>query len=1207
MGAALLAGCSAGSGDLGGSVGSQGGKAPVAVILSVGHPQESDGSVVVRSGAEVLLSGEDSDSRDAPILSFEWEGLDPAAQQVMSNTVLRPTANAIKFPAPAVPVGEEANLRFRLTVTNSRGQAGTSEIAVKVQGVADPGAFLTYVQGDASELVVVAALKDGATPPGADAFFRVVMRQEIAYKDKLERDRTLVLPDVVRTGAWLAEHDPDSDCAAQGNARMSFPMPVLNADTINGVVQRAAYALPKDQRQNKLNEETYLVDMDEATLVVRFDLTASSAEPVVLDPSLQGSTRLCVVGPNGHVFADSQVATNPISLQDEIDSLRERLNPSGTGFFDTRDSAQEYYSRVDPRGYRTTLEGWLNLHGFDTSRRDLGAANSARGVVRAAYLNNYDLGFGREMYSRLVCDTDTADPAPGDCDVASVVFNYPSSEGAAKQLGAFVAVAMEYSRSEFKGGCVPNPDDPLACVHDTWSGARNVQGPRFTKFFVFAPDPRTGSFDRVTSANLDGRGEKSVPQSCTVCHGGVPYRASKKLALNGKATGPENVEAGFLPWDDDNLLFGSEDGAAFKQAELSEADEDLLKTLSRTAQAGAIRQLNRHAWLTYKDPDYVINRFNDARELVLSWYGAGFANAAQADSRPKHWELAPADAYDGYARYCRTCHILQAPQSLDLPGQYAFSTYDELRSRLANAGTTAVMHAGLMPAARLSFDRFWTRDAGSLQSPGERFWSGLFSNEQIEAPGHPVPEVRVASGAISRASPTLLEGAGSRFVTGFHWSATDVLGQPVSVRGAARNRASLALPGYCRPLNQDGSAREAIDDKVLVRLEGTNDLGQSRSVEVNVPILNIQPAAQPPGSRTVFRGQFTTFSFPELFQQTGSDFGDGIVQYAPACSGGDCSVSAAGVQFQAHAQASAGSISVVATDCDGDSAIAKATVTVIEKPAVNGRTWDVRAGVTGDLEEQAGAGPGSVLSNDTTIPGASQPVVMGWSYSPVTPCTVNPKRIDCELGNPQVIPSSLSVSAAGIVTYAPPRGVITRGDTANDKLPPMDSFSYHFRQFVGEQPVLTDPGVELIQISGTVKYSDLEDQIRGNPEKGIAPKCTGCHGSYALNASAKNRMCLVEGQLEGFGTGDSECPAPTGSRARNSFYESLVFQYKPLVNAADADDPAGTSLRINIANPGQAELYTHPTTTGTHTGNLALNDFPWVNLRKWIEEGAWQN
>src|SRR6185369_7844851 len=53
-----------------------------------------------------------------------------------------------------------------------------------------------------------------------------------------------------------------------------------------------------------------------------------------------------------------------------------------------------------------------------------------------------------------------------------------------------------------------------------YRAAPDGSGRRFPKFYIYAPDDRTGELNRVLSANFDRRGQKFLPGACTACHGG---------------------------------------------------------------------------------------------------------------------------------------------------------------------------------------------------------------------------------------------------------------------------------------------------------------------------------------------------------------------------------------------------------------------------------------------------------------------------------------------------------------------------------------------------------------------------------------------------------------------------------------------------------------------------------------------------------------
>src|SRR5208282_1258760 len=55
-------------------------------------------------------------------------------------------------------------------------------------------------------------------------------------------------------------------------------------------------------------------------------------------------------------------------------------------------TATAYYQHVDPNGLRATLGAWWSHNGFDPNN------GAAAGEIRTSYLNNNDLGSGRDMH-----------------------------------------------------------------------------------------------------------------------------------------------------------------------------------------------------------------------------------------------------------------------------------------------------------------------------------------------------------------------------------------------------------------------------------------------------------------------------------------------------------------------------------------------------------------------------------------------------------------------------------------------------------------------------------------------------------------------------------------------------------------------------------------------------------------------------------------
>ncbi|HET9268031.1 MAG TPA: hypothetical protein VFO31_07690, partial [Vicinamibacterales bacterium] len=606
--AAMLTGCS-GSSD----VGDQKAPPPVAWAKALNQPftgADGDITVTARAGSEVFLTGKDSDGGELPVLDWTWTPLNGAAEGV--DLVTR-NSSTVSFSAPQTSVDQE--LRFRLTVTNSNGASDDAEIVVNVVGVPDPGAFLQY---DGARQFVVGAVASETGALGGDVRFKITVERRITYWDlQGQRHVDFVLGSQQLTGEWLAAYGTDSVCGAAANPRFTLPLPTLDADDVLAKLSKS----PSDQSRAP---DPSRIDEAQVTLRIGIEL---------LDPLPDRQAGVCVLGADASLVttaqkpaprpgASSAMAAVAAETTVTLDAL---AGPASTSR-DTRASARAYYATIDPGATKDTLAKWLAATGFTDGSTSWTAIENGSSA-HAVYLNNFDLGFGRDMYMRFgACDGGTAPAlggaiapgAMGTCDVYGVVINYASLEAAAKKTGALLAVAMEYARLPGAG----------------------ANAPRVTTFYTFAPDA-SGVFKRVLSANLDGRGERYMPQACTVCHGGTPQGVvttqnarGEQVPLDQDGDGvPDaygnggNVKAGFMSWDLDSFLFSDNDPAFSNPGDpyFPEDERVLAERHTRAQQKDGLRKLNQMAWLTYADPDTpaagLPGRFEYARRLVESWYG----------------------------------------------------------------------------------------------------------------------------------------------------------------------------------------------------------------------------------------------------------------------------------------------------------------------------------------------------------------------------------------------------------------------------------------------------------------------------------------------------------------------------------------------------------------------------------------------------------
>ncbi|MBI3776376.1 MAG: proprotein convertase P-domain-containing protein [Gammaproteobacteria bacterium] len=112
---------------------------------------------------------------------------------------------------------------------------------------------------------------------------------------------------------------------------------------------------------------------------------------------------------------------------------------------------------------------------------------------------------------------------------------------------------------------------------------RELLGPKYTKFYVYAHNALQGTDNLVTNANLDGRGARAVPGLCNVCHGGAP-----KALENGVYPDLGNTNTQWLPWDLDTFVYDTVD-----------------PSLSRAAQEPQFKKFNQAVLATYPQPSTV--------------------------------------------------------------------------------------------------------------------------------------------------------------------------------------------------------------------------------------------------------------------------------------------------------------------------------------------------------------------------------------------------------------------------------------------------------------------------------------------------------------------------------------------------------------------------------------------------------------------------
>ena len=780
----FLSGCGgAGGGNYGDKPGS--GKVPSAIasVINTGAGPGKDARI--KSGADVILSGKDSEGTDSPILRFVWQQIDTTGKTV---ELIERTNNSVIFTAPRVT--QETTLRFRLTTTDADGDSTSTTIAVTVVPIGDANQFLTYLLSHPNDFTLVATLDRGTTTTSAVSF-HITQATGVTYADRTSSgapNRTLILDSVPKStpaqfvdGTTANWNSVDEAIGAFYSPHFVVRIPQFDVDEVNKRFQSSGRDLRLEPQF--VDRSNFFIDLgltvDAGTCRNEVNAVVSCQDRVVLYVLRNDGTRLPL-----------QAGRTSYRLS-VTDLYAQQSTQPGQVSPESAATAAAYFRAVDPNNRRTKLSDWLQLSGFTVN----GTLIPASQYAHATYVNNFDLGFGRDMFLRV-------DQATGN--VYAYVNNYPTLEAALKKLNNFATVVMEYS-----------PPDG------------NPSGRKFVKFFAFVPDD-SGDSVRQTSFNFDGRGEKWMPGVCTACHGGRPtFLASGEYDKNG------NVNAGFLPWDLDSLLYTRATSPAQVDPDLNAGDftEAVLQQYSRSSQEAQLKKLNEGAIATYQDG----TRFAVVNQLVHGWYGD---TTAPYDTLPSAtfngnyvqpgWAVQETLYHGVFARYCRSCHSNNDKDT--------FATFDALLL-LKEDVRELVFETGAMPLARLTHDRFWVPFGGTGTPPAELLRAALnTAGENVTGinPGQPIARITGAPQIAMNQDQIRLNGADSASADAFLWRfVARPAGSTAQLVGATTNAPAFRI-------DRPGAYQ--------VELVVSNALGASAPALVNIRADSLAPFQSTPAA-----------------------------------------------------------------------------------------------------------------------------------------------------------------------------------------------------------------------------------------------------------------------------------------------------------------------------------------------------------------------
>lgn len=369
---------------------------------------------------------------------------------------------------------------------------------------------------------------------------------------------------------------------------------------------------------------------------------------------------------------------------------------------DTRRGACQYYKAIGAVRDCDSAGHLIGAITFDDWQRAVKIDKYATGGVptfAANYINAIDLNLAREHKSITY----------GPNQTAAVVCNH---------LGVPITTA-----AAFLNPAQPDIDTAVdnaihnknlvACVAMDYMVSPGVNNDQpFIRFLIFGPGGQL-----LPSINLDERGEKFVPGTCIVCHGGDHYAG--KFPENG--SGFANVGGHFLPYDAGNFEFSSAPG------------------LTKCEQQEAIYNLNQNLLNAGPTPA--------EKDLVAGWYAkppsqctTGVTHELDEAYVAPSWQGISPAATDFYtkvnARTCRTCHVA-LPEGYNFehfanvkPGETTdrFPVIDEdLRINLCG-GSGQFERDHMMPNSLNTFNRFWLSNVPSANTTGLPNQPLLFTN-----------------------------------------------------------------------------------------------------------------------------------------------------------------------------------------------------------------------------------------------------------------------------------------------------------------------------------------------------------------------------------------------------------------------------------------------------------------------------------------------
>ncbi len=540
-------------------------------------------------------------------------------------------------------------------------------------------------------------------------------------------------------------------------------------------------------------------DNDDFTLEVDF----KKATGLAIDIECSGTCVIYLVK-NDYLFYQTESAAGIINVNLEDNQISSRAY------------ANAYYSAVDPNNTRTTLANWKSVNGFDEGFDQ-----------HVIFRDSKDLGYGRDMYAKF----------KDDGGVALFVNNFVVAVGKGNPanygpLNLHAAVDQNFdfhlgsNAIEFSPLEIPEQDDNDFIL----------------KFFTFSARDENGEQQRITSADLDGRGIKHMPTMCQVCHGA----RLMPLNLDGSFNLMSLKSAKFNQLELNSFEFMSE--GEFSQANLEPGIRAINQAVHGSFGKIAEREVTE---LGYWDSTF-------ARTIAQGRYGGeDFSSATfigsdipagwqQTDYRPEGVETLYKEVIEPHCISCHSIRGFNAGNDADLDeaiinGQVIltgtainFSNYEKFIG-YSDLIIDYVYERGVMPLSLRNYESFWSAPAGvpSLLASFLPGFDVLNEEGEVQQPG--IAVAKPGRDRIAK-SPVTLNGAGSYFASSFQWK---IISAPLN------SSASLAdSSDAIATLNANSDGSDDGDYQIELTVDNSKSENQKNSITITLDSTLAKHASQ---------------------------------------------------------------------------------------------------------------------------------------------------------------------------------------------------------------------------------------------------------------------------------------------------------------------------------------------------------------------------